>query len=63
MFYLLAFMLGLLAGVVTKGININVVHKSVHTVDKPVQYNESMASALPPEVQEYYNTTNGFNRF
>lgn len=46
-----------------KGITINIVHKSVDTVDKPVKYNESLVDMLPNEVKQYYHSTNGQNRF
>jgi hypothetical protein len=60
---LLAFVLGLIIGLVLKGININIVHKSVDSVGKPKEYNQSLAPLLPPEVQNYYNTTQGQNLF
>jgi hypothetical protein len=60
---LLIFILGLVSGLLFKGININIVHKSVDSVDKPKEYNQSLVSQLPPEVQNYYNTTQGQNKF
>jgi hypothetical protein len=56
----IAFALGLFAGLVSKGLTININHK-----DEPKQegYNESMAKYLPPEVQNYYKSTNGNNKF
>lgn len=59
MVVLLAFVLGLLVGLVLKGINIHIIHKQ--PVDKPEKYNESLAHMLPAEVQQYYNSTNGQN--
>ena len=60
---LICFGLGVSLGLILKGININIVHKSVDTVDKPAKYNESLAKHLPAEVQHYYNQTQGQNRF
>jgi hypothetical protein len=60
---LLAFVLGLIIGLVLKGINVSIVHKSVDSVGKPKEYNQSLVSQLPPEVQNYYNTTQGQNQF
>lgn len=57
------FAFGLVAGLLFKGININIVHKSVGDVDKPKEYNKSMAGMLPAEVQKYYNETKGQNIF
>ena len=58
---LLAFVLGLIVGLVLKGINIHIIHKQ--PVDKPKEYNQSLVKQLPPEVQNYYNTTQGQNLF
>jgi hypothetical protein len=57
---IVAFILGLLAGVIPKGIHIHINHKQDQT---KVEYNESMAGMLPKEVQEYYHSTNGANKF
>lgn len=48
-------------GLLTKGINININHKEKDY--KQEGYNESMAKYLPPEVQNYYQSTKGQNRF
>jgi hypothetical protein len=58
---LLAFVLGLGIGLVLKGINIHIVHKE--PVDKPKEYNESLAKMLPADVQAYYQSTNGQNLY
>jgi hypothetical protein len=59
---IIAFVLGLLAGVIPKGIHIH-VHKPVETVDKPKEYNPSLSHLLPPEVKNYYHSTQGKNQF
>jgi hypothetical protein len=58
-----AFFIGLIAGLINKGITINIVHKPVDNVDKPKAYNESLAKQLPADVQNYYKQTNGYNQF
>jgi hypothetical protein len=58
---LLAFGLGLGVGLLLKGVNIHIIHKN--DVDKPKEYNESLAPLLPAEVQEYYSSTKGQNLF
>ena len=60
---IVAFVLGLLAGVIPKGIHIHVHRDIPKPPPKDEKYNESLADLLPPEVQNYYNTTNGQNRF
>jgi hypothetical protein len=55
------FVLGLGVGLLIKGVNIHIIHKK--DVDKPKEYNPSLAHLLPPETQNYYNNTNGQNRF
>lgn len=60
MIYVLCVLLGLVAGIVTKGIHIH-IHKE--DTAKNEGYNESLAPLLPPEVQNYYNNTNGQNNF
>lgn len=58
------FLIGYLTGMTTKGFNITITHKEA---EKPapippedVKYNQSTAKMLPPEVQAYYEKTNGF---
>lgn len=58
---IVAFILGLLAGTIPKGIHIHINHKQ--DLDKPKEYNESLAGHLPKEVQEYYHKTSGYNQF
>lgn len=57
------FLLGYYLGILQKGIHINITHKQEEKPKEPVKYNESMAGHLPPEVQEYYKTTQGFNKY
>jgi hypothetical protein len=60
---IIAFVLGLLAGAIPKGIHIH-VHKDIPKAPpKNEKYNESLVGMLPPEIQNYYNTTNGQNIF
>ena len=59
---LLAFILGLIIGLVLKGINIHIIHKN-DVDNKPKEYNQSLAPLLPQQVQEYYKSTNGQNHF
>ena len=60
---LICFGIGVILGLSQKGLTINIVHKSVGDVDKPKEYNKSMAGMLPAEVQNYYKETQGQNRF
>ena len=61
---IIAFVLGLLAGVIPKGIHIHVYKSAQQTKKKENEaYNESLAGYLQPEVQNYYQETQGFNRF
>jgi hypothetical protein len=63
MIFALTIFLGFVLGYLSKGITINIVHKSVDTVDKPKEYNQSMVDLLDPEVKNYYHNTNGKNHF
>lgn len=56
---LLAFGLGLGVGLLLKGVHIHITHKG--DVEKPKEYNQSLAPMLPKNVQEYYQSTNGQN--
>lgn len=56
-----SFAIGLATGLTTKGVNIHIIHKK--DVDKPKEYNQSLAPLLPQQVQEYYKSTNGQNKF
>jgi hypothetical protein len=59
---LVCFGLGLWLGLILKGIHIH-VHKDVPSSNKKEEYNPSLANLLPQEVQQYYSSTNGQNRF
>jgi hypothetical protein len=53
---------------VAKGINISINHTHKHEQPEPKKeeeqkYNPSMVGYLPAEVQQYYQQTNGQNRF
>jgi hypothetical protein len=63
MMILLAFFLGLLAGVITKGIHIH--HHQVQEMkqSEAVKFNESLVNYLPNDVRQYYEENNGQNRF
>jgi hypothetical protein len=63
LFFIVSALIGLVLGITQKGITINIVHKSVDTVDKPKEYNQSMVDLLDPEVKNYYHNTNGKNHF
>jgi hypothetical protein len=55
---------GFLLGVLSKGsFSININHKEVKEIDQEIQYNESTLSELDPEVKQYYESTNGLNKF
>lgn len=56
----LAFALGLIVGLIHKGIHIHVDKKEQ---EPPKQYNQSLAGMLPKEVQQYYKSTNGQNLY
>ena len=58
---LISFLCGYLAGVIQKGVEININHNKIP--DTPKEYNESLADMLPQETQQYYNQTNGQNLF
>jgi hypothetical protein len=63
-----ALCLGLLVGYFAKGITININHTHKHEQPEPKKeeeqkYNPSMVGYLPAEVQQYYQQTNGQNRF
>ena len=60
---LIAFVLGLIAGLVSKGITISHHHYEKIQKKEEIKYNESMKHMLPNEVQEYYHKTNGMNKF
>lgn len=55
------FFFGFIAGVLTKGININITKKEPEPVivENPV-YNTSTEDSLPDEVRDYYEKTKGF---
>jgi hypothetical protein len=60
MLYLfLGLVIGYVMGLIHKGIHIHVDKKQ----EIPKEYNESLVNLLPPEVQQYYHSTNGQNRF
>ena len=56
----LVFALGLIVGLLHKGIHI---HVDKSDLPKKEGFNESMAGYLPPEVQNYYSQTKGQNLF
>jgi hypothetical protein len=58
---LLAFVLGLIVGILHKGINIT--HKHEQPKQETLKYNESLVDLLPNEVKQYYHETNGQNRY
>ena len=58
---LCAFGLGIIVGLATNGVRITVNHKE--SKPEKVEYNESLANYLPPEVQQYYQSTQGANKF
>ena len=60
---IVAFILGLLAGAIPKGIHIHLHKEQTAHNPKKEGYNESMAKHLPSDVQQYYNSNNGFNKF
>jgi cytochrome bd-type quinol oxidase subunit 2 len=57
---IIAFALGLIVGLIHKGIHIHVNNSNMPKQDG---YNESLANLLPAEVQNYYQSTHGQNRF
>jgi hypothetical protein len=62
------FALGIIVGITFKGINININHTHKHEQPEPKKeeeqkYNPSMVGYLPAEVQQYYQQTNGQNKF
>ena len=59
---LLGTFLGLVVGLLFKGINITITHKQ----EKPTEaqkYNESLVDLLPNNVKQYYHENNGQNRY
>ena len=60
---LLALSLGLIAGLLVKGININITHKHEQPKQEKPTYNESLVDLLPNEVKQYYHDNSGQNRF
>lgn len=60
---IVVFALGLLAGAIPKGIHIHIHKEQQKQEEKKVEYNESLTKMLPQEVQQYYASTNGQNRF
>jgi hypothetical protein len=68
MAFAVVFAIGLIAGFFSKGINININHTHKHEQPEPKKeeeqkYNPSMVGYLPAEVQQYYQQTNGQNKF
>jgi hypothetical protein len=63
---LIGLVCGGILGAMWKGINITITHKHAQP-EKPKEekpkYNESMVGYLPAEVQQYYQQTNGMNKF
>jgi hypothetical protein len=66
--FILALLAGTAIGYFSKGINITIKH--IHKHEQPElkkeeepKYNPSMVGYLPAEVQQYYQTTNGQNKF
>jgi hypothetical protein len=57
----LSFALGLIVGLIHKGIHITVNHKQ----EPPKQegYNQSLAHLLPAETRNYYESTHGQNQW
>lgn len=56
---LASFITGYVVGLVQKGIHVNINQKQ----DIPTEFNPSLASELPPEIQHYYHETKGYNKF
>jgi hypothetical protein len=59
---LLAFAVGLLVGLLFKGINITITHKQ-EELPKKQEYNESLVDLLPNNVKQYYHDNLGRNNF
>ena len=57
------FVLGLVSGLLFKGININITHKTEQKPQEAPKYNESLVDLLPNEVKQYYHENNGQNRY
>lgn len=56
----IAFACGIALGFTHKGINITINHKEK---EAPKEYNESLVDELDPKMREYYDRTNGLNKF
>jgi len=53
--------LGYVAGLLTKGIHINITNKQPDPVPQDeIVYNESTVGELPDEIKQYYDQTRGF---
>ena len=59
---IILFVLGLVSGLLFKGINISITHKQEQKPEKPT-YNESLVDLLPNNVKQYYHENNGQNRY
>lgn len=62
--FLAMFFLGVVVGILTKGININITKKEpVPVPQEEVIYNPSTANELPDEIKNYYDQNKGLNNF
>lgn len=60
---IILFVLGLVAGLLFKGINISITHKHEQPKQEAPKYNESLVDLLPNNVKQYYHENNGQNKF
>jgi cell division protein FtsN len=60
---LTAFVLGLIVGLVLRGVNINITHKHEQPKQEKQEYNESLVDLLPSNVKQYYHENSGQNKF
>ena len=63
MVILLGIFLGLVSGMLVKGINVTITHKTEQKPQEAPKYNESLVDLLPNEVKQYYHSNNGQNKF
>jgi hypothetical protein len=61
-FLLVSFALGIIVGVLTKGIKITIHHKQ-EKEETPIEYNPSSAKHLPKEMLDYAEQNQGYIKF
>lgn len=58
------FIIGYAIGLLQHGIRVNINHKvKEKEIETPTEYNNSFVDEMPEEIRNYYDQTQGMNKF